>query len=118
MQRFMESLRPPPPPPKYRLHRSFVDIQQTGDYAVSFVPSLGYVGDPFPDSTETVFYVTTSDAPSGMESNGVAKPPTQQHYWRGAIYDRYTGTGWEPLNVSVAAPRLNPLMSSHPVAMR
>ena len=82
-----------------------VDLQQTGNHAVSFVPSMGYVGDPFPDSTETVFYVTTSDAPSGMESNGVAKPPTQQHYWRGAIYDRYTGTGWEPLNVSVAAPQ-------------
>ena len=62
---------------------------------------MGYVGDPFPDSTETVFYVTTSDAPSGMESSGIAKPPAQQHYWRGAIYDRYTGTGWEPLNVSV-----------------
>jgi transglutaminase-like putative cysteine protease len=100
MQRFIESLRPPPPAEKSATP-IVVDIQQTGANAVSFVPSLGYVGDPFPDSTETVFYVATSDAPSGMESDGRAKPPTQQHYWRGAIYDRYTGTGWEPLNVSV-----------------
>ena len=104
LQRFMESLRPPPPA-EMPAAPIVLDIQQTGNYATSFVPSLGYVGDPFPDSTETVFYVTTSDAPSGMESNGVAKPPAQQHYWRGAIYDRYTGTGWEPLNVSVAAPQ-------------
>jgi transglutaminase-like putative cysteine protease len=101
MQRFMESLRPPPSPAEKPPVPVVVDLQQTGDHAVSFVPSMGYVGDPFSDSTETVFYVTTSDAPSGMESNGVAKPPKQQHYWRGAIYDRYTGSGWEPLNVSV-----------------
>ncbi|HZY43872.1 MAG TPA: transglutaminaseTgpA domain-containing protein [Anaerolineae bacterium] len=101
MQRFMESLRPPPPADKTAAP-VVVQVKPTGDYAASFVPSMGYVGDPFPESAETIFYVTTSDSPSGMESNGVAKPPTQQHYWRGAIYDRYTGTGWEQLNVSVA----------------
>jgi transglutaminase-like putative cysteine protease len=106
MQRFMESLRPPPLPSAQPAAPVVVDLQQTGDHAVSFVPSMGYVGDPFPDSPETVFYVTTSDAPSGMDSGGVAKPPKQQHYWRGAIYDRYTGTGWEQLNVSV--PLLSP----------
>lgn len=105
MQRFMESLRPSPPPAEKSAAPIVVQVKPTGDYAASFVPSMGYVGDPFPESTETIFYVTTSDAPSGMESNGVAKPPNQQHYWRGAIYDRYTGTGWEQLNVSVAAPQ-------------
>ena len=105
MQRFMESLRPPPPPAEKPAAPSVVQVKPTGDYTASFVPSMGYVGDPFPESTETIFYVTTSDAPSGMESNGVAKPPTQQHYWRGAIYDRYTGAGWEQLDVSVAAPQ-------------
>jgi len=100
MQRFIESLRPPPTAEKPAVP-VVVNAKPTSNYTASFVPSMGYVGDPFPESTETVFYVTTSDAPSGMETNGMAKPPTQQHYWRGAIYDRYTGTGWEPLNVSV-----------------
>ncbi len=103
MQRFMESLRPPPSPAEKPAAPIVVHVKPTGDYAASFVPSMGYVGESFPESTETIFYVTTSDAPSGMESNGVAKPPKQQHYWRGAIYDRYTGAGWEQLNVSVAA---------------
>jgi hypothetical protein len=101
MQRFMESLRPPPPPAEKPPATVVVDVKPTGDYAVSFVPSMGYVGEAFPESIETVFYVTTSDAPSGMDSSGIAKPPTQQHYWRGAIYDRYTGNGWEQLNVSL-----------------
>jgi transglutaminase-like putative cysteine protease len=101
MQHFLESLRPPPLPSAQPAAPVVVDLQQTGDQTVSFVPSMGDVGDPFPDSTETVFYVTTSDEPSGMDSGGIAKPPAQQHYWRGAIYDRYTGTGWEQLDVSV-----------------
>jgi transglutaminase-like putative cysteine protease len=101
MQHFLESLRPPPPPAAQPAAPVVVDVKPTGNYATSFVPSMGYVGDPFPDSTETVFYVTTSDAPSGMETNGIAHAPAQQHYWRGAIYDRYTGRGWEQLDVSV-----------------
>lgn len=104
-QRFMESLRPPPPPSE----RTTLPVQinpQVGDnYTPSFVPSMGYVGDAFPDSDQTVFYVVTDDPPSGIDSSGLAKPPKQHHYWRGAIFDRYTGAGWEPLAVEVdAAP--------------
>jgi len=102
-QRFVESLRPPPSP-----ERTTVPVQikpQISDnYTPSFVPSMGYVGDSFPVSDQTVFYVTTDDPPAGVDSSGLAKPPEQKHYWRGAIFDRYTGVGWEPLNVEVEAP--------------
>jgi hypothetical protein len=55
-------------------------------------------------SDQTVFYVTTDDPPSGMDSSGQAKPPKQRHYWRGAIFDRYSGGGWEPMDVEVEVP--------------
>ncbi len=102
-QRMIQSLRPPPPP-----IRTTVPIQikpQISDNSMpSFVPRLDYVGESFPISDQTVFYVTTDDPSAGMDSSGQAMPPKQKHYWRGAIYDRYTGTGWEPLDVAVEVP--------------
>src|SRR5512139_713839 len=71
-QRFVESLRPPPPPPA----RTAVPIQvkpQIGDnYTPSFVPRMDYVGDAFPMSDQTVFYVATDDPPAGVDSGGLA----------------------------------------------
>jgi transglutaminase-like putative cysteine protease len=104
-QRFLESLRPPPPAPERTTVPIQIKPQLSDNYTPSFVPSMGYVGDSFPDTDQTVFYVVTDDPPSGIDSRGVAKPPAQQHYWRGAIFDRYTGFGWEPLTVEVEAPR-------------
>ena len=77
-----------------------------GQFATSFVPRMNLVGAPFPSGDEPVFYVTTSDKPSGVDSSGVMTPPRQQHYWRGAIYDRYTGSGWElmPIGELVQQP--------------
>jgi transglutaminase-like putative cysteine protease len=63
--------------------------------ASSFVPDLGTIGSGFPYGDETLFYVVTDDSPSGVDSSGLLQPPARQHYWRGAIYDRYTGRGWE-----------------------
>jgi hypothetical protein len=106
-QRFVDSLRPPPPPPA----RSTVPIQikpQISDnYTPSFVPRMDYVGDSFPVSDQTVFYVATDDPPDGVDSSGEARPPKQKHYWRGAIFDQYTGLGWEPMAVEVEAPPVN-----------
>jgi hypothetical protein len=102
-QRFMDSLNPPPPPARTAVPIQ-IKPQLSDNYTSSFVPSMGYVGDSFPVSDQTVFYVTTDDSPGGMDSSGLAKPPKQRHYWRGAIYDQYTGSGWEPLAVEVEAP--------------
>ncbi len=74
-----------------------------GQFASSFVPRMSLVGAPFPSGDEPVFYVTTSDEPSGVEANGAMRPPRQQHYWRGAIYDRYTGSGWELMPIGAPA---------------
>ena len=45
------------------------------------------MGDSFPSSDQTVFYVTTDDPPAGVESGGLMKSPEERHYWRGAIFD-------------------------------
>jgi hypothetical protein len=103
-QHLIDSLRPPPPPPERTAVPIQINPQIDENYTPSFVPSMGYVGDAFPVSDQTVFYVTTDDPPSGIDSSGLAKPPKQKHYWRGAIFDRYTGSGWESLDVDVEAP--------------
>ena len=103
-QHFIDSLRPPPPPPVRTTIPVQIKPQINGNAMPSFVPSLGYVGDSFPTSDQTVFYVTTDEPPNGIDSSGLAKPPEQKHYWRGAIFDRYTGSGWEQLNVEVKVP--------------
>ena len=63
IQRFIESLRPPPPPPARTVVPVQVKPQISDNYTPSFVPSMGYVGDSFPVSDQTVFYVTTDDPP-------------------------------------------------------
>jgi transglutaminase-like putative cysteine protease len=106
-QRFVDSLRPPPPPPPRTTIPVQIKPEISDNYTPSFVPSMGYVGDAFPASDQTVFYVATDDPPSGVDSSGQARPPLQKHYWRGAIFDRYTGSGWELLNVEVEAPPID-----------
>lgn len=61
----------------------------------SLVPDLSLIGPAFPNSEATVFYVITDDPPSGVDAGGLLQPPARLHYWRVAIYDRYTGRGWE-----------------------
>ncbi len=95
---FMQSLHPPAPVPT-TIAPVVVQPTPRVSLVVSFVPDLREVGPAFPQSDETVFTVATSDAPSGVDSSGLAQPPLQQHYWRGAIFDRYTGRGWEPLTI-------------------
>ena len=98
IERFVQSLNPPKPVPTTTAP-VVVKPEPRVSLAVSFVPDVRQVGQAFPQSNETIFTVKTDDAPSGVDSNGLAKPPLQQHYWRGAIFDRYTGTGWEPLTI-------------------
>jgi transglutaminase-like putative cysteine protease len=70
----------------------------------SFVPDLGLVGSPFPQGDGTILYVRTSDSPTGVEAGRFMEPPGEQHYWRGAIYENYTGRGWDmaPLGESAS----------------
>jgi transglutaminase-like putative cysteine protease len=103
-QHLVESLRPPPPPAEQTAAPVQIRPQTSDNYLPSFVPRLDYVGDSFPVSDQTVFYVATDDPPAGVDSSGLARPPRQKHYWRGAIFDRYTGTGWEPLEVETGVP--------------
>jgi transglutaminase-like putative cysteine protease len=70
----------------------------------SFVPDLALVGVPFPQGDKTIFYVRTSDAPTEAESGRLMEPPAEQHYWRGAIYESYTGRGWEMAPLGGSAP--------------
>jgi transglutaminase-like putative cysteine protease len=102
IDRFVQSLNPPRPVPT-TIAPLAVKPEPRVSLAASFVPDLREVGAAFPQSDETIFTVKTSDAPSGIDSSGLAKPPLQQHYWRGAVFDRYTGTGWEPLAIDQPA---------------
>ena len=95
---FIQALRPPAPV-STAVAPAVIEPAPHGSLAASFVPDLRTVGPAFPQSAETIFTVATSDPPSGMNSTGVFNPPLQQHYWRGAIFDRYTGAGWEPLPI-------------------
>ena len=99
LERFAESLRPPPPPPERTVVPISLEQQASDNYTPSFVPRMDFVGDSFPESDQTVFYVSTDDTPAGVDSGGVMNPPKEKHYWRGAIFDQYTGTGWELLTV-------------------
>ncbi len=76
-----------------------IAAHERGPWVESFVPDVEVIGTSYPLGDETVFYVTTSDAPSGVESSGLRLPPRQQHYWRGAIFDVYNGTGWEMASI-------------------
>jgi transglutaminase-like putative cysteine protease len=61
----------------------------------SFVPELTLVGAPFPLGEATIFFVRTADSRAPAEAGGFLEAPADQHYWRGAIYQTYTGRGWE-----------------------
>jgi len=91
LRSFLESLWPPRPVSQSVRPAAGENLP----YASSFVPDLDAIGAAFPSGDATVFYVTTDDPPSGVDSSGVMMAPAQQHYWRAAIYDRYTGTGWD-----------------------
>jgi len=76
---------------------------EQGAFVQSFIPDLERIGASFPSGDATVFYVVTDDSPSGVDGSGLLMPPVRQHYWRAAIYERYTGAGWEaaPLGEAV-----------------
>jgi len=97
-QRFIKSLQPPPESASSTTP-IVVQPNPVASFTTSFVPDLQSVGEPLPQSDDTIFYVTTDDPPAGVDSSGLALPPKRQHYWRGAIFDRYTGLGWEPIVV-------------------
>jgi hypothetical protein len=98
IQDFLDSLRPPPSEPAAAAPVPRA-AAQGASYAQSFVPTLDTIGSAFASGNETVFYVTTSDLPTWADTKGAMGPPSQQHYWRGAVFDRYTGTGWEMASV-------------------
>ncbi len=99
IDRFIQSLQPPPPRVAAPLAPVVPLPSPETSFATSFVPDLQTVGDPLPQSDETIFTVTTDEPPAGVDRTGLALPPKRQHYWRGAIFDRYTGSGWEPIVV-------------------
>jgi transglutaminase-like putative cysteine protease len=93
IERFIDSLRPPA--------QSSAEGTPATEFrsgllpAGSFVPDVSSVGAPLPLGDQTLLFVTTSDSPSGVESNGMMNPPIEQHYWRAGVFGRYTGRGWE-----------------------
>lgn len=60
-------------------------------------PNLNRIGSPIAQGNETVMWVTTSDPPPPPPQVAINAPIPKQpiHYWRSAIYSRYTGQGWE-----------------------
>lgn len=62
------------------------------------LPDMRSIGDPVPGSLSqaTMMWVQVSDPPPAMPS-GPVSPAPPQHYWRGAVFAIYNGTGWEPL---------------------
>jgi transglutaminase-like putative cysteine protease len=99
IQRYLDSFRGPPD--------RTTQMTEAGGLSprTSFVPDLAVVGAPFPKGGRTILYVRTSDSPTGLETGHLIEPPGEQHYWRGAIYETYTGRGWDlaPLG-DTAAP--------------
>lgn len=60
------------------------------------MPNLDLIGSPLPLGQGTIMWVLVSDpAPSPPEVGSAARLPPR-HYWRGAIFATYIGTGWEP----------------------
>jgi transglutaminase-like putative cysteine protease len=55
------------------------------------VPDLGVIGAPFPHGDAAALFVRTDEGVPGLDPSN----RTQRHYWRGAVYERYTGRGWE-----------------------
>jgi transglutaminase-like putative cysteine protease len=98
MQRFVDRFREPP-------ERVAGTTDRTGPSSRrSYVPDLALVGVPFPQGNRTIFHVRTSDSPAEGESGGFMEPPGEKHYWRGAIYEDYTGRGWEMASPGDFAP--------------
>jgi hypothetical protein len=62
------------------------------------LPDMRSIGDPVPGSLSqaTMMWVQVSDPPPELPS-GAVSPAPPQHYWRGAVFAIYNGTGWEPL---------------------
>lgn len=59
------------------------------DHLLAGAPSLG---------DAIILYVTTSDPappPPELEDMGSSLPPGPRRYWRGIVYDVYTGRGWD-----------------------
>ena len=98
---FLESLRPSQPASGLA-HQGAIVVGGAPPSAASFAPDLDAIGAAFPAGDATVFYVTTDDPPSGVDGSGMLLAPARQHYWRAAIFDRYTGTGWEPAPIGEA----------------
>ncbi|HSR46375.1 MAG TPA: transglutaminase domain-containing protein [Anaerolineales bacterium] len=80
--------------------------RQTGSSppAASSVPDVGLIGAPFPKGDRTVMYVTTSDPPPEDDPSRPRDSSGRGRYWRVAIYDRYTGRGWEMAPLGGPAP--------------
>lgn len=61
------------------------------------VPDVTTVGGPIPpsNSDDTVMWVKVSDPPPLLQERGGAVAAGSQHYWRGGVFTRYNGTGWD-----------------------
>ena len=61
------------------------------------VPDVSTVGAPIPpsDNEDTVMWVKISDPPPLLKEHGFASTAVMQHYWRGGVFTRYNGIGWD-----------------------
>ncbi|HLF26222.1 MAG TPA: transglutaminase domain-containing protein [Anaerolineae bacterium] len=61
----------------------------------ALVPDLRRVGAPISQSEETVMWVRVSDPPPLFYAQNAPTRTAPRHYWRGGIFSRYNGAGWE-----------------------
>lgn len=68
------------------------------------LPDMRSIGDPVPGSLSqaTMMWVQVSDPPPALPG-GPVSPAPPQHYWRGAVFALYNGTGWEPFGAPAGA---------------
>jgi len=60
-------------------------------------PQMGVVGRPPSQSSDVVFWVSTSDPPPPAQVPGLPAPESgPRHYWRSQVFAAYTGQGWNP----------------------
>lgn len=65
-------------------------------------PQMGLIGAAPSQSRALVMWVKTSDPPPPAPEPGIPEEPLgigSIHYWRSGVFGRYTGAGWEGLEV-------------------
>ncbi|NIS78791.1 MAG: hypothetical protein GTO14_00840 [Anaerolineales bacterium] len=72
--------------------------------ATARTPDVSTIGTPIDQGLETIMLVSLSDPPPPLPEVAGPRPP--KHYWRSGVFGKYTGWGWEPVDLPQTADTL------------